>query len=135
MTVFTPSEASRTLPLVRTIVADILETGKIIRRMQFDFGALVGDIPEYQSHVATLKGYIAELESLGCIYKDYDFSLGLVDFPAIIDGEECFLCWRSDEPLLMYYHSIKGGYAGRKLIPEELLNYDEAHYQHTVFVS
>jgi hypothetical protein len=62
-----------------------------------------------------------ELEALGCFYKDWNFDLGLVDFPALIDGEEVLLCWRSDEPEVRWYHPLDGGYSGRKPIPENII--------------
>jgi len=63
-----------------------------------------------------------ELEDIGCYYKDWNFSEGLVDFPAIIDGEEVYLCWKSNEDSIMYYHGINDGFRGRKLIPEYLFD-------------
>lgn len=65
-----------------------------------------------------------ELEELGCFYRDWNFEKGLVDFPAIIDGQEVLLCWRSDEPELLYYHDYAAGFAGRKPIPREYLDDD-----------
>jgi len=62
-----------------------------------------------------------ELESLGCSYRDWNFSQGLVDFPSVIHGQEALLCWRSDEPKVCYYHDLEAGYAGRLPIPKELL--------------
>ena len=61
-----------------------------------------------------------ELEQIGCFYQDPSFTLGLVDFPAIIDGEEVLLCWRSDEPGVAYYHGPEG-YRGRRPIPKAYL--------------
>ena len=62
-----------------------------------------------------------EFEQLGCFYKDWNFEFGLVDFPAIIDGEEVFLCWKSDEETLGWYHPVEEGFSARKAIPEHLL--------------
>ncbi|MBK8179453.1 MAG: DUF2203 family protein [Planctomycetes bacterium] len=62
-----------------------------------------------------------ELERIGCSYKGWGFDLGLVDFPGLIAGENVLLCWRSDEPAVVWYHSAEGGFAGRKPIPEEQL--------------
>ena len=56
---------------------------------------------------------------MGCFYKDWDFELGLVDFPALVRGELVFLCWRSDEPALRFYHRMEEGYAGRRPLPVE----------------
>jgi hypothetical protein len=76
------------------------------------------DNPEIQNLVDEINGYMKELEEIGCYYKDWNFSIGLVDFPSIMNGEEVFLCWRSDEEDITFYHDIEEGYAGRKSIPE-----------------
>ena len=76
---------------------------------------------EYFNLQAQIELLMMELEDLGCFYKDWNFQIGLVDFPAVIDGKEILLCWRSDEEKLQWYHGLDDGYAGRKLIPEKLL--------------
>lgn len=43
-----------------------------------------------------------------------DVGTGLVDFPAIVDGEEVFLCWRLGEPEVAYYHPRTEGFGGRR---------------------
>ena len=55
---------------------------------------------------------------MGCSFKDWNFSIGLVDFPAVIDGETVFLCCRSDEGKLAWYHRIEDGYQRRRPLPE-----------------
>lgn len=75
--------------------------------------------PQLQEMLDEIHGYFAEMEEVGCYYKDWGFSIGLVDFPAIIEGQEVFLCWRSDEEDISYYHEIEAGFAGRKPIPPE----------------
>lgn len=42
---------------------------------------------------------------------------GLVDFYSVEDGELVFLCWRRDEPEVAFYHSLTGGFRGRRPIP------------------
>jgi len=69
-----------------------------------------------------INGFISELEEIGCFYKDWNFTIGLVDFPAVIDNREVMLCWKSDEDDIKFYHDIDSGYSGRKPIPEEYLN-------------
>jgi len=115
---FTVQDAVRTLPLVKRIVKDILDTSHQIRSLTTVLEEESKDHPQIEALLDELKSYIAELEEMGCFYKDWNFSIGLVDFPAMIDGKEVFLCWRSDEPEIRYYHEIEAGYAGRKLIPE-----------------
>jgi hypothetical protein len=42
---------------------------------------------------------------------------GLVDFYALVDDELVLLCWRTDEAEVAHYHTLEGGFAGRKLLP------------------
>ena len=107
---FTRAEAESTLPLVRQIVTDILETGRKVRELEED-----DELPRLQ---AELEEHLRELEEMGCYFKDWNFSIGLVDFPTEIDGETVFLCWRSDEGQLGWYHRIEDGYQGRRPLPE-----------------
>ena len=118
---FTPKEANQTLPLVKRIVSDILNAGQQIRTLSSEIGARAEEDPRTIRLMDQLEELFEELESLGCSYKDWNFSVGLVDFPAVINGEEVFLCWRSDEDGLKYYHEIDAGFTGRKSIPEEIL--------------
>ena len=115
--VFTPEQANRMLPLVRRIVTDILQAGQTLRAMsmQTQTGTQVREI---ESHEHRLEGLLRELEALGCAYKDFNFDLGLVDFPAVIDGRPALLCWRSDESAVLYYHGYQDGYVGRRPLPE-----------------
>lgn len=39
---------------------------------------------------------------------------GLLDFPALRDGVEVYLCWRRGEPALAWWHPLSTGVAGRK---------------------
>jgi hypothetical protein len=118
---FTPSEAKRTLPLVKRIVKDILDTSKEMRLLADDLGGEIKDNPVIGKMADDVHSFIEEIEEIGCHYKDWNFTIGLVDFPAIIDGQEVFLCWRSDEDEIRYYHGVDAGYSGRKLIPKEFL--------------
>ena len=109
--VFTQQEAESTLPLVRQIVADILETAGRLREAE----ETDGDLPGLE---AELQERLQEIEEIGCFFKDGDFSVGLVDFPAVIDGETVFLCWRSDESELAWYHPVDEGFVGRRPLPK-----------------
>ncbi len=119
--IFTPQEANQTLPLVKKVVADILNIGHQIHTLSSKISTDAQDDPEIIRLTDQLEELFEELESIGCSYKDWNFSAGLVDFPCVIDGKEVFLCWRSDEDELRYYHDSDSGFAGRKLIPKKYL--------------
>jgi hypothetical protein len=62
------------------------------------------------------KNHIHNFQHKGIELKDID--IGLVDFPALLNGEEVLLCWRQGEERISYYHSRYEGFSGRKLISE-----------------
>ena len=43
-----------------------------------------------------------------------DLDRGLVDFPAIRNGDEIYLCWVEGEPDIAFWHELDAGYAGRQ---------------------
>lgn len=118
---FTPAEAKRTLPLVKKIVRDILNDTFEIRAISESLSGRIEESQEVRQLIYNVDGYMRELEEIGCAYKDWNFQIGLVDFPAIIDGNEVLLCWRSDEEDILFYHGINDGYSGRKPIPIKYL--------------
>ncbi len=116
---FTPSQADKMLPLVKKIVIDILRIGQSVREISVKTEKPEDD-PEINRLMDQLDELFDELEELGCSYRDWNFSEGMVDFPAIIKGREVFLCWKSDEEKVAFYHDPESGYGGRLQIPKEL---------------
>jgi hypothetical protein len=55
---------------------------------------------------------VAELEAVDVVLRDVD--RGLVDFPALRDGEEVYLCWLLDEAEIGFWHEPDAGFAGRR---------------------
>ena len=43
-----------------------------------------------------------------------DVATGLVDFPAIVEGREAWLCWRLGEPEVAYWHPRDSGFSDRR---------------------
>ena len=118
---FTRKEAQQTLPLVKQIVKDILDTGFIIKSIADALDGKIENNEEIKILLLKMNGYLSELEEIGCFYKDWNFTVGMVDFPAMIYEEEVYLCWRSDEEEILFYHRPEDGYSGRRKIPEEYL--------------
>ena len=114
---FTVETANQTLPLVKRIVDDIIAAGQALRSLSLELGNKAEDSPEMNRLMDQMDELFEELEALGCHYKDWNFSVGLVDFPAVVDGKEALLCWRSDEESVKYYHGVEEGFAGRKPVP------------------
>jgi hypothetical protein len=55
---------------------------------------------------------VGELEAMDVVLRDLD--RGLVDFPAIRDGEEVYLCWLLEEEEIGFWHAPDAGFAGRR---------------------
>jgi len=118
---FTPKEAKMTLPLVKQIVKDILDTGFIIKSIADALDGKIDNNEEIKLLLVKMNSYLSELEEIGCYYKDWNFQVGMVDFPSLINEEEVFLCWQSDEEDILYFHRPEEGVAGRRRIPERYL--------------
>jgi len=74
---------------------------------------------EHQNLAEVMKTNLEKILSTGCLIKDLD--VGLLDFPAIVNNEEVYLCWKLGEDRIRYYHKQDEGYAGRKpLDPRDL---------------
>ena len=52
------------------------------------------------------------IQELGIVIRDID--RGLIDFPAVIDGEEVYLCWQLDEDGIAWWHDLESGFGGRQ---------------------
>jgi hypothetical protein len=55
---------------------------------------------------------LAALQDAGIVVRDID--RGLIDFPAIRDDEEIYLCWELGEDAIEYWHDLEAGYRGRQ---------------------
>jgi hypothetical protein len=67
----------------------------------------------------SLKSALSRILETGCVIKDLD--VGLLDFPAIIDNQDVYLCWKLGEDRIRFYHRQDEGFAGRKpLDPRDL---------------
>ncbi len=56
---------------------------------------------------------VGELDAVEIVLRDV--SRGLIDFPAVRDGEEVYLCWLvDDEEAIGFWHEPDAGFAGRR---------------------
>ena len=125
---FTIDEANHMLPLVRAIVADLMQLSQqvIDTRRRLDHLTRGRDMSEgdpYDDELADverglekdtrqLQEYVNELRDLGVEPKG--LAEGLVDFPALLDDRIVFLCWKHGEEEVTHWHDIDSGFAGRQ---------------------
>ncbi len=67
---------------------------------------------EIDSLASRLTGLSQEVDDRGIILRDPD--RGLVDFPAVRDGQEVYLCWLPGEDRIGFWHGVDAGFAGRQ---------------------
>lgn len=124
---FTVAEANALLPLIREEVGQLQAIKRSFEKRYEELVALKDKLAmsvkerddklfeketelefmqiEAQTIVNSIALKGAELKSL---------EAGLVDFPALKDGEEILLCWKMGEEHIQYYHSLEEGFLGRK---------------------
>jgi hypothetical protein len=61
-----------------------------------------------------LQAAAAELDAVEVVVRDLD--RGLVDFPAVREGKEVYLCWEDGEDEIGYWHDVDAGFSGRQAL-------------------
>lgn len=126
--IFTPTEANAMLPLVRAITRDLVRLSReVIERHQrvehLKAGRSISFGDPYDEELAQideeltkdrqrLHEYVQELRQLGVEPKSSVD--GIVDFPAMLDGELVYLCWKYGEPEVAHWHMLDGGFSNRQ---------------------
>ena len=59
-----------------------------------------------------LQRTLGELQAMEVVLRDLE--RGLVDFPAMRDGREVYLCWEAGENEIEFWHDVDAGYGGRR---------------------
>jgi hypothetical protein len=126
------AEADATLPYLSRVVGDLVRDHDLWRRCLAALDAErrgvrrpdeAAGVPEELAAVRRLAGRLSadveaglgELAALGIECKGMD--VGLVDFPAEVDGAPAFLCWQLGEPRVAWWHRPDAGFDGRQPIP------------------
>jgi hypothetical protein len=126
---FTLTEAERTRAEVEPFLIEAIELARKLdyvdrllregaQRLAMLGGALVAREPieklraEHDRLSAATRATLERIETTGCVVKDLE--VGLLDFPAKINDEDVYLCWRLGEDRIRFYHRQEEGFAGRK---------------------
>ena len=59
-----------------------------------------------------LQSALRDLQEMEVVLRDLE--RGLIDFPALRDGREVYLCWIDGEDDIGFWHDLDAGYAGRQ---------------------
>jgi len=138
--VFTVGEANALLPHLREVLRRIREL-KLTVEAETDqlkildviWGRRVADPEnpdhkEVRRHRRAIGGAVEESErlireeilELGVRFPQGGLEHGLLDFPTRLDGRWVYLCWQVEEPEILAWHELDGGFAGRKTLSAEL---------------
>ena len=125
---FTPEEANELLPRVRPVAESLVahrraftvataRQARLTQRISGNGGDFDPREPrevaaQLEREAEAVARAVEELQGLGVLVKDLD--RGLVDFPALREGEEILLCWQVGEDEVAYWHGLEEGFAGRK---------------------
>ena len=128
---FTPDEANEQLAEVRPAAEALVahrramtvaagKRARLVQRIAGNGGDFDPQEPraleeKFAEEGEAVERCVEQLEQLGVLVKDLD--RGLVDFPALRDGEEVLLCWEVGEDEVAFWHGIDEGFAGRKPLP------------------
>ncbi|MBN1512223.1 MAG: DUF2203 domain-containing protein [Phycisphaerae bacterium] len=123
---FTVEQANQSLPLVRRILRDVVTQYRLVERIQKRRRRLACQqrLDELKAVEARgmeaarrLSDLLGELVSIGCEVRDYQ--RGCVDFPAMRNGREVYLCWKLSEDAVAFWHERHAGEVGRRPIHSE----------------
>ena len=120
---FTLQEANETLSLIRPLMDEVQairikilknqpEAWPAIEKSAGNGGnrALSNMVQDFEKFDAL----IHRIQDMDVLIKD--INLGLLDFPALKDGREVYLCWQYGEADIAFWHEVEAGYAGRQPI-------------------
>ncbi len=122
---FTVEEANRLIPMLEQKLSELREFREELEELGAELTPLFEVIrhngghrktPQFLELTGKFRDAIEEIQSYGCTIKD--INPGLIDFPHLREGREVYLCWRSGEEAVLYWHEVDAGFAGRQLVEE-----------------
>ncbi len=123
--IFTLSEANALIPELEGLWTTIKEGKKILLQTRDEVkkatakaslggGTLMG--VRYIKGLQDINGSLQAIQQLGVIVKDVE--MGLCDFPFLLNDRLVFLCWKSGEESIRWWHDLESGYSNRQPIED-----------------
>jgi len=120
---FTLAEANETLNSIRPLMEEVQQIRtRILAKQPEAWPAIeksVGNggnraLSSMVQDFETLEALVHRIQATDVLIKD--INLGLLDFPAMKDGWEVYLCWQYGEGDIAFWHEVEAGFAGRQPI-------------------
>lgn len=124
---FTRAEAEALLPQLTTLLQEAQSLRAQLAEREAEYAALRKRLlsnghnphPEQESLPAQITELTERLmdraraiSAFGVLIKDIE--MGLVDFPALREGREVYLCWRLGEEHVAWWHEVYTGFTNRQ---------------------
>jgi hypothetical protein len=122
---FTLAEANAALESIRSLVEEIQSIRRNILAHQPEIWPAIeksagnGGNPTLSKLVRDferLDDLLHRIRATGALVKD--LNTGLLDFPALREGREVYLCWQYGEEKIAFWHEVEAGFAGRQPIEQ-----------------
>ncbi|MBI3162444.1 MAG: DUF2203 domain-containing protein [Chloroflexi bacterium] len=123
---YTPREANDALTTIRPMVGEMIAIGEKVRAHHPELWDMIrksagnGGNPKLSKLLVDfdrLHGLLRQIQDAGIEVKD--LAIGLIDFVALREGREVYLCWKYGEDSVGYWHEIEAGFQGRQPIDWE----------------
>ena len=121
---FTTNEANQILPEVIKKFENTLKKKNEVSKLEQKLQVLLASTNKFDEYIpikqqlntAITQFYESSeiLEKTGVVIKSID--QGLLDFPSKRFDEDVWLCWKSGETEIKFWHEIDSGFLGRKPI-------------------
>ena len=118
---FSVEQANDIVKAIRPLVKDVLRIRQEVMDKQPEVWPVISKAvgnggskaaSQVTLEFSRLEGLVREINATGATLKD--INTGMVDFLALRQGREVYLCWRYGEEHVEYWHELDGGYAGRQ---------------------
>ena len=120
---FTINEANQALKVIRPVMDEVqMIRGKILANQPEAWPAIeksVGNggnkaMSSLVQDFERIDSLVHQILETGAQIKD--INIGLLDFSALRDGREVYLCWKQGENEIAFWHEVDAGYSSRKPI-------------------
>ncbi len=120
---FTLQEANDTLKLIRPLMEEVQSIRqKILDKQPETWDAIEKSVGNGGNR--TLSRMVGDFERLDALVHRIldtgaqvkDINLGLLDFSAMKEGREVYLCWMYGEGEIAFWHEVEDGFSGRQPI-------------------
>jgi hypothetical protein len=122
---FTLSEANEALKIIRPLMEKVQTIRKRILASQPEVWPAIEKsagnggnkaLSRMAQDFERFDALIHQIQDTGVLIKD--INIGLLDFPALRDEREVYLCWQYGEDEITFWHEIDAGFAGRESIDD-----------------